>query len=105
MKTKKNDDKKPLSTDISGKYKYNQKRNEYICLRKFGKDEKKVYNIRLGNHKPCLWVNHRDYTAIQCNYDEALQHYEFTFNDVSYQIPIVPNFDDKIGYYVTIKKV
>lgn len=102
----KKDNGKPLSKDISGKYKYNENRNEYIFLKKtFNKKEKKPYNIRLADNKDCLWVNHTDYIAVQCNYDETLENYEFTFNGESYQIPIVPNYDERIGYFVIIKKV
>jgi len=99
-------DGKPLSLDISGKYKYNNSKNEYIFLnRKFNNSEKKPYNIRLANFKDVLWVNHSDYTAIQCNYSEQKEHYYFTFNNVNYTIPTIPNFDEVLGEYVYIKKV
>jgi hypothetical protein len=102
----KKNDGKPLSTDISGKYKYNINRNEYIFLKKtFNSKEKKPYNIRLADFKECLWVNHTDYTPIQCDYTEQGQYYLFTFNNESYQIPIIPQFDERIGYFVKIQKV
>lgn len=99
-------DGKPLSADISGKYKYNNSKNEYIFLnKKFNNSEKKPYNIRLANFKNCLWVNHTDYTAIQCDYIPYNDSITFTFNDVTYSIPKVCKYDEVIGEYVYIKKV
>lgn len=106
MKVTKKNDGKPLSVDISGKYIYNADRNEYKFLNKvFNTNEKKPYNIRLASFKDCLWVNHSDYTAIQCDYSEQKEHYYFTFNNVSYTIPIIPQFSETLGEYVYIKKV
>lgn len=106
MKVTKKNDGKPLSKDISGKYIYNADRNEYKFLNKvFNTNEKKPYNIRLADFKQCLWVNHSDYTAIQCDYIPYNDSISFTFNNVLYSIPKQTNFDEVLGEYVYIKKV
>lgn len=98
-------DGKPLSADISGKYKYNNSKNEYIFLnRKFNNSEKKPYNIRLANFKDVLWVNHSDYTAVECDYIPYNDSISFTFNNVLYSIPKQTNFDEVLGEYVYIQK-
>lgn len=98
-------DGKPLSTDISGKYKYNNLKNEYIFLnRKFNNSEKKPYTIRLGDFSTSLWINHTDYSTVKCDYMNFNNSITFTFNDVTYSIPKVCKYDEVIGEYVYIEK-
>lgn len=107
-KTKRKNDGKPLSNDISGIYLFDEHKAQLTKTTRKQPNIKNIFSIRLNTRQyntNYIWFNHSDYTVIRSEYMNTDEGIEFIYNDQKYLIPHQTLYDEVNKYFKRITKM